>query len=259
MPVPVTYWNEYDHGSEAGDHGDDTYAIYVDPNDTAEFPGFHYLKSIMAVPSVRIRQWLGGSQKSGSHASETQSLLNNESAGSPHDYFSIRKPGTASSTENENEAGTEDGYASSSEGQGVSPGLRRHFGGRGLRPRVNALPTALEDTAATDDDVDLYLARYRDRVLSRSVVLFFTVSFALLVMSGALVLTGRHKLRLEVDAGATVGSVASLFCACMGLGALFARRFPRGWLYTLAVWAAFAAACLLNGMLLVIVVRSSGI
>ncbi len=119
----------------------------------------------------------------------------------------------------------------------------------------NGFLSALEEA----DEEDLRIARYRDRVLSRSVVLFFALSFALLLMAGLLVTTGRHKLRLEVDAGATVGSVASLFCACMGLGALFARRYTPSWLYVLAVWAAFLASTVLNGMLLIIIVRSSGI
>ena len=207
----------------------------------------------MAAPSVRIRQWLSGSPKSDTHGSETQSLMNHENTGSPHDYFSIRKPGTASSTENE--VATEDGYASSSEGAGLSPNLRRYRDSRRSRSDEDLQPTTLEAA----DEVELHLARYRDRVLSRSVVLLFSVSFALLLVSGLLILTGRHKLRLEVDAGATIGSVASLFCACMGLGALFARQYTPGWLYTFAVWAAFDASCLLNGMLLVIVVTSSGI
>lgn len=259
MPAaPVVYWNEYDHGSEAGDYGDDTYAIYIDPNETTEFPGFHYLRSIMAAPSSRIRRWLKGAGTGAGEGSlptstsDTQSLLHHDPAGSPRDYFSIRKPRPGSSTDNE---GTEDGDGYASSAEDVTPAGLRKYERRG----GGFLSTLEEADGGGDEQGALRMAEYRDRVLARSVVLFFALSFALLLVSGVLVATGRHKLRLEVDAGATVGSVASLFCACMGLGALFARPFPPNWLYALAVWAAFAAATLLNGMLLIIVVRSTGI
>ncbi|KAK7755948.1 hypothetical protein SLS62_001890 [Diatrype stigma] len=261
---PIVYWNEYDHGSEAGDYGDDTYAIYIDPNETTEFPGFHYLRAIMAAPSSRIRRWLkgtgAGAESLPTSTSDTQSLLHH--GGSPRDYFSIRKPRPGSSTDNE---GTEDGdgYVSSSAEDAATPAGLRKYERRGQRASnstgfLSTLEEA-DDGQQQQQGALTRMAEYRDRVLARSVVLFFALSFALLLVSGVLVATGRHKLRLEVDAGATVGSVASLFCACMGLGALFARPFPPNWLYALAVWAAFAAAASLNGMLLVIVVRSTGI
>lgn len=253
-PPPVGYWNEYDNGSEAGDYGDDTYAIYVYPNETAEFPGLHYLRSIMSAPRSRIRGWLKGTREpTAANGSDTQSLLNPSSqAGSPRDYFSIRKPRPGSSTDND---GTEDEYASSAE-DATPAGLRKYERrGTATKNSNNGFLSTLEEA----DEQDLRMAHYRDRILARSIILFFILSFALLLVSGVLIATGRHKLRLEVDAGATVGSVASLFCACMGLGALFARPFAPNWLYTLAVWAAFMASTFLNGMLLIIVVRSTGI
>lgn len=248
----MVYWNEYDHGSEAGDNGDDTYAIYIDPDATVEFPGVQYLKSIMSGPTVRIREWLKSTRSPLPNGSDTQSLLHSDQTGSPRDYFSIRKPRSGSPTDNE---GTEEEYASSEDAALSGP----HHRSGDRPPRSDAVDSGFLSALEEADQQDLRMAHYRDSILARSIVLFYAASFALLLVSGLLVTTGRHKLRLEVDAGATVGSVASLFCACMGLGALFARRFIPTWLYSLAVWAAFAASTLLNGMLLIIVVRSSGI
>lgn len=96
-------------------------------------------------------------------------------------------------------------------------------------------------------------------MLTRAVIVAFIAAFVLLGISGLLVMTGRRRLRLEVDAGAAVGSVASLFCACMGLGAMLYRHYPVSHLYCLAVWVTFITVCILNGILLVLVAGSSGI
>ncbi|KAI8959850.1 hypothetical protein F5Y11DRAFT_350058 [Daldinia sp. FL1419] len=232
----VTYWNEYDHGSEAGDHdGDGGYTIYIDPNASVEFPGFVYIKTMFTVPVDKVRQWLK-TRAPQQYPSETQSLLSN--VNSPTDYFSTRHS-TAQATDNE---ATEDEYASS-----LNSSIGRKKGAR-----FAALPV-------TEEDNDYQVTLYRDKVLTRTVILGFVAAFILLLISGVLVATGRHKLRLEVDAGVTVGSVASLFCACMGLGAMLYRQYPVGILYSLAVWAAFMAVCALNGMLLVLVVGSNGL
>ncbi|RYP50567.1 hypothetical protein DL768_003963 [Monosporascus sp. mg162] len=259
------YWNEYDHGSEAGDYdaGEDTYAIYIDPNETAGFPGLHYIKSIVTAPSTRIRDWLRSSRRTtAANTPETQSLLNHRGdGGSSRGYFAIRKPGVPASLSTENDGTTEDECASSEEA-GPSSHYQNHDNNK-IQNRYAADPEAIAYGIDDDDgDQELQLARYRDRMLGRAVVLAFAASFALLAVSSVLVATGRHRLRLEVDAGAAAGSVASLSCACLGLGALFARRHGHGGyegggarlLYTLAVWAAFVANVLLNAMLLVVVI-----
>ncbi|KAI0537238.1 hypothetical protein GGR58DRAFT_358414 [Xylaria digitata] len=237
MP-PTTYWNEYDNGSEAGDH-DDTYVIYIDPDAADEFPGLAYVKSVFGGPVDSVRHWLR-SQKSKdtdttatvSTPSETQSLLGRGSStnGTPADYFS-----TATRHAPTDEPTTEDEYLSSEEGD---PYRARAFG-------------------FFSSEVDPKLARYQDMVLTRGIILAYVAAFVLLGVSGLLVATGKRRLRLEVDAGAAVGSAASLFCACMGLGAMLYRQYPAGCMYNLAVWAAFIAVCTLNGILLVLVVTSS--
>ncbi|KAI1662818.1 hypothetical protein F4813DRAFT_11721 [Daldinia decipiens] len=230
----MTYWNEYDHGSEAGDHDEERgYAIYIDPNASVDFPGFVYIKMIFTVPVDKVRHWLK-TRTPHLYSSETQSLLSSPSP----DYFSTRHS-TAHTTDNE---ATEDEYASS-----LNSSVGRQKGAR-----YAAL-------AATEEQNDYQVTLYRDKVLTQTVVFTFVAAFILLLVSGVLVATGRHKLRLEVDAGVTVGSVASLFCACMGLGAMLYRQYPVSILYSIAVWTAFMAVCALNGMLLVLVVGSNGL
>ncbi|KAI0137866.1 hypothetical protein F4776DRAFT_88998 [Hypoxylon sp. NC0597] len=231
----MTYWNEYDHGSEAGDNDEGGYALYIDPNASADFPGFVYIKTMFKAPVDKVKHWL---KTRAPQTGESQSLLRGQS---PADYFSVPHSTAGHNTDNE---ATEDEYASS---LNSSIGRRNKY-----KSRYAALP-------ATEEDQDYQIALYHDKVLTRTVVLAFIAAFILLGISAVLIATGRHKMRLEVDAGVTIGSVASLFCSCMGLGAMLYRHYPVGFLYRLAVWAAFIAVCALNGMLLVLVVGSNGL
>ncbi|KAI1737009.1 hypothetical protein F4680DRAFT_429929 [Xylaria scruposa] len=241
-PPPTTYWNEYDHGSEAGDQEDDAYVIYIDPNADDEFPGLAYVKNMLGGKVDQVRHWLQ-SQKSRNAAatsasvsspSETQSLL---TSGASTDYFTIagRRPPTS-----------EDGYRSSSDEGGPHQAQTLGF--------AHTYSYSSTSSAIADPKMS---GSYEDRVLTRGVVLAFVAAFVLLGVSGLLVATGRRHLRLEVDAGATLGSVVSLSCACMGLGAMLYRQYPAGYLYCLAVWAAFVTVCALNGILLVLVASNS--
>ncbi|KAI1159008.1 hypothetical protein F5B18DRAFT_43863 [Nemania serpens] len=239
-PTPQSYWNEYEDGSDAGDQ-DDAYVIYIDPNASNEIPGLAYVKNMLGAPVDRVRHWLQ-SQKSkdvpATSPSETQSLLGRRNSGGTGDYFSSRgRP--------DHEPTTEDEYLSSEEGESSH--------------HSRSLGFLSSYSYSSSSSVDLKVGAYQDRVITRSTVLAFVAALVLLGVSGLLVMTGRRRLRLEVDAGAAVGSVASLFCACMGLGATFYRHSPAGYLYTLAVWGAFVTVCALNGILLVIVADSSGL
>lgn len=99
--------------------------------------------------------------------------------------------------------------------------------------------------------------RYRENVLFWGTIGCFIVSFILLAVVGILMSTGRHKLRVEVDAGVTVGSVASLFSAGTALGMTLYRRDTLALSSQLVVWSAFISSCFLNGMLLVLVVGNA--
>jgi hypothetical protein len=248
--TPPTYWNEYEHGSEADDQ-DDAYVIYIDPDADDRFPGLAYMKNVFGAPVDHVRHWLQSQKSKGAAAaspSETQSLLGrrySRAATPPADYFTTGGQHTAAPM-TYHEPTTEDEYVSSDEGE--------TYHSRGLC----FFPAHSYSSSSSLVGVEAKMGRYYDKALTTRIMLAFIVAFVLLGVSCLLVVTGRRRLRLEVDAGATVGSVASLFCACMGIGGMLYRQYPAGYLYSLAVWGAFVIVCVLNGILLVLIASSSG-
>ncbi|WYZ41772.1 hypothetical protein EsH8_V_000667 [Colletotrichum jinshuiense] len=213
------YWNEYDDGSDAGGP-DDEYAIYINPDDDISFPGLDSMRAILSAPFRHARRWFSRRQD----PPEGQRLLGN----GPflESYGGISPLGTD----------TDDEYASS---DGMpSAGYATHYA---TLPSVN----------------EQQVQRYRERVLFWGTIASFGVSFLLLLVAAILITTGRHKLRAEVDAGVTVGVVASLFSACIALGMSLYRRDDLGVLQRLAVYSSFITACVLNGMLLILVVGNA--
>uniref|UniRef100_A0A0D2XRR4 SPX domain-containing protein n=1 Tax=Fusarium oxysporum (strain Fo5176) TaxID=660025 RepID=A0A0D2XRR4_FUSOF len=202
MEGPTKYWNEYDNGSEcAGD--DDEYAIYLNPDKSASFPGLDSLLGVFKGP-LKKTEGLSKHDKPG----ERQALLGANR--SPYQY--------SSTTLNSSESNVVAGYASSD----GFPTTRytTHY----------ALPSLNQQQGHL----------HREKTLFWGTVSSFAVSFLLFLVAGTLIYTGRHKLRAEVDAGVTIGVVASLFTACSAL-----------------VWTTFVTSCVLNGMLLILVVRNS--
>jgi hypothetical protein len=79
---------------------------------------------------------------------------------------------------------------------------------------------------------DHRLTRAHEKLLSRSTIASFAASLVLLLVASLLVATGRHNLHIEVDAGATVGIVSSLFFAAnyalpLGEAQLAAQKLRR--------------------------------
>lgn len=221
MDSPVKYWNEYDDGSEGGGPEDD-YAIYINPEDETGFPGFAYVNAILSLPYEKAKQWF----KMRRPGHENRPLL----ASGPSSHGSLGYASTAVNTDSE-----EEGYASS---DGYPQfGYATHY----------ALPSISEQK----------VQRYRENVLKWGTLGCFVVSFVLLGIAGVLILTGKRKLRVEVDAGVTVGVMISLFCAGSGLGMTLYRRDPLSIPYKLMVSSAFVASCILNGMLLVLVLGNA--
>ncbi|KJZ78213.1 hypothetical protein HIM_02251 [Hirsutella minnesotensis 3608] len=212
MEPQVKYWNEYDDGSDCGGP-DDEYAIYINPDEEAEFPGLAYVRAFTTVPYEKAKQWFD-KRKVGD---ECQPLLNAEHL----------NQGYASTTiESE-----EEGYSSS---DGIPhEGYSSHY----------ALPSTNEQK----------MRLYREKVLLRGTIGCFLASYLLLAIGGILVWTGKRQLRVEVDVGATLGVMASLLCACIGLGMTLYRTDALRIIFRLGVWVAFIGSCLLNGMLLVLI------
>jgi len=241
------YWNEYDCGSEAGDadRNPEAYAIYIHPDEESSFPGISALAAMIRSSVMLVNKWVYRRRRRDSD-DERGPLLPAHS--NPYgtvgaSYFAHPPGGSVSDTEAEDESAetpalerrTSYGYASSEE---FPVGYKAYYA---------VLPSIHEQN----------LRRYNERMLLWGTWACFAASLALTSIAALLIRTGRHKLRLEVDAGVTLGIVASLGAACAGLGMMFSRRGQVGWVGMLAVWGCFATACVINGILLVLVVGNA--
>lgn len=238
------YWNEYDHGSEAGDadpYRDSGYAIYIHPDEDTGFPGLATLTALIKTPIDTMNKWMSNGRR-GVGDEEQGPLLQGGGTtyGSVNSGYFTHPPGVSmSDTEVEDDTQpslasrrTSNGYASSEE---FPLGYKTYYA---------AVPSIREQ----------HLIRYREWLLFWGTWACFAASFALMGIAALLIKTGRHRMRLEVDAGVTLGIMASLGSACAGLGMTLARQDQLGWVNVLSVWATFVAACILNGILLVLVV-----
>jgi len=193
------------------------------------------------MPIARAKAWIGvgAGGESEPLLPSGGSLLQSSYGGTDRSYFSNPPGGSvpslaaaAPTTEDEEEA-----FASDSDFP------------RGYEAYYAVLPSIEEQK----------IARYREKMLFWGTLGSFATSFVLLGVAAVLVATGRHKLRVEVDAGATVGSFTSLVCACAGLGLTLVRRDVLSLTNKLAVWITFLTVVVLNGMLLVLVVGNSAL
>lgn len=251
------YWNEYENGSENGDASDE-YVLYINPDEETDYGAdLKALVNAIAAPFSKARSWVKV------RGQERRSLLGrpNSAAGygatdgsnSPvrDGYFAsnearrLQSSGsdshTAVATDGEDSSDAdleaEVGYASSEE---FPAGYETHWA---TLPSVN----------------DQRMAMYKDRVLFMVTSGLYAMSFLLLGISTVLMLTGRHKLRVEVDAGVTIGSVVSLGCACTALALTMARWDSLSVGNKAVISVTFATVCVLNGMLLILVMGNSAL
>lgn len=106
---------------------------------------------------------------------------------------------------------------------------------------------------------DQKVTRRQEALLFKTTLLSFAASLVLLIIASILVTTGRHRLRVEVDAGVIVGMVSSLFFATLGFGTMLYRKDDIGWVHKTAVILVFTAICVCNGVLLVVVAGNSAV
>lgn len=228
-PPQYHYWNEYDNASdgEGRDNGD--YAIYIDPDADDSFPGLNSARAIIRRPLQLATSWFSKRRNESDPADPARRLLVPQSENGVGPSYGGISPFN-NDTDEENE------YASSED-----------LPSSGYAGFYAALPSVNEQR----------VEKYREEVLAWSTIGAFAASFVLLIVAGILLATGRHKLRVEVDAGVTVGVVASLFCACVGLGMMLLRNGATSMLYRAAVWMSFVTSCVLNAMLLIVVVGNA--
>ncbi|KAH8821051.1 hypothetical protein F5884DRAFT_816691 [Xylogone sp. PMI_703] len=223
LPPPQAYWNEYDDGSEVED---EPYTIYVDPNADNSYPGEQLVTFIMTrsrIPIEKIKSWFGSSERHfGSDDRQPLAL--------DRTYH----PEMSSVAETDID---DDAYASSND---FPTGYVAHYA---TFPSIN----------------EQRFLRTREQLYTRATIASLAAAVILLSVSTILVSTGRRHLRAEVDAGALVGVISSLFFATMGLGAMLARTRPSTWAHRAVVCFSFVAICIWNGVLLVFIAGNSGL
>ena len=229
------YWNEYENGSDAGD-ADGGYVLYVDPDESA-FPTLDFL-SWLKGPVAKAKARLVG------HDRETTPLMAAEAAAPTGPHTPGYGATEASYFGHASGASTAGGHTTDTEGEEDAFGSELEFP-RGYETYRAAVLPSIESQR---------MARNRELTLLWSTVGSFAASIVLLGVAAVLITTGRHRLRVEVDAGATVGVVASLTSACAAVGLSLARRDQLSLANSLAVWVTFAVVCILNGMVLVLIV-----
>ncbi|EJT80277.1 hypothetical protein GGTG_00280 [Gaeumannomyces tritici R3-111a-1] len=253
---PTSYWNEYDNGSEAGDN-DGGYVIYINPeNEEIRIPGFSALAALLSIPVETAKAWIATRS-----SSERQPLLHtaNDSNTQPlnHGLTISGSYGTVTPHSRDGGANTAGpsaaaGYSGDEEDLDLASDEDTEFP-NGYDARFAALPSIN----------DQRIARYRDRMLFRGTIGANAAALVLLGVAALLIVTGKHKLRAEVDAGVILGVMSSLGCACVALGMTLTREGPAGQgvslVNALLVYASFTGICVLNGALLVLVVGNTGL
>jgi hypothetical protein len=226
------YWNEYDNGSEVDEN--ELYTLYIDPDADFMFPGsrtalyiYDRLSTGAKVPIQIIRRWMSPTSTTREH----RPLLS-----SGHIQSGYFTPNQFSTTSPNTETDIDDD-ASSAE---FPAGYAAHY-------------------ATFPSIADQKFKAHRESLLFQGTIWSFVASCLLLLIATILVTTGRHRLRVEVDAGVTVGVVASLFFATLGLSVMLCRWNRCGLIQRTLVGLTFLGVCIGSGMLLVLVMGNTGL
>ncbi|KAL2129499.1 hypothetical protein VTI74DRAFT_7667 [Chaetomium olivicolor] len=226
---PTGYWNEYECGSEAGDHADTDYAIYIDPNEDT-FPAFKALTLFFTKPISKLTAWVSGRPKPTSTSDPEQGPLlpttHSTSDNSPYGSTGTRTPTASPSYFTSLPGGggsTLDPSSSSSSPASPRPQTSAssqfsHSSNQWFFPPGYATYYPSSYTSPHQHHHEqMVLIRYRARVLRWATLCSFAAAYLLMGLATVLIATGRNKMRLEVDAGVTLAVMASLGLACAGL------------------------------------------
>jgi SPX domain protein involved in polyphosphate accumulation len=223
-PAVSRYWNEFDDGSEFGE--DSSYAIYVTPDEPSNFPGTEKISKAFSVAcegaSKGIRYALSWLPVPGhrSNGHEREPLLANQRA--VPDLEDSSDPETAT--------------------RATDKSLLRNGAIR------------IGSSFSSDNTRRQHRGRNsRETFIFRTYLAAFVLSYTVLALSAVLQATGRHKARIEVDAGVIVGVVIALSCGIGGVGLMISRKEPLSLLHRVAVILAFCIVCAGSGYLLALV------
>jgi hypothetical protein len=229
------YWSEYDHPEDGNE--EDAYVIYIDP-DASAFPGADAIKSF-------IRKVTGFFQP--------KKQLDEEAGLLAHQHT-----GLSSTSESESESSDDD----------TTSFLRqRHARAYGTlstdphEPHKNHwLPNFFSITphpagnAHLSQPPALLAAQLRHAQAERTKFLLSVVSLSaalvLLIIIVILSVTGRRKLRGEVDVGISFGLAADLLFLCVGVACVLSRRDKIGVGEAVTYAVIVAGICLGDGWLM---------
>ena len=257
-PPQMLYWNEYDHGSDGEGAGtEEPYALYINPEEDVGIPGLSYVQAAFTAPFEKAKSWFGGKK----HAPETRANTTEEDP-ERQALLPERVPATVGSLEATEAAQT----------AGPTQPPRTGYSTISSSNRTTSESDADDDLTSNEDNTyptegylvhyatlpsinEQSLRRYRENVMFWGTVGCFATSFIVMGIAGVLLFTGRHRNKLEVNAGAALGVITSMFAACAALGMHLCRRDVLSLWHHAVVWASGLALFVLNGLLLVVVME----
>ena len=217
-PKTQRYWNEFDNGDE---RHEEAYSIYVNPDEGSAIPG------VQAVAKALSKIY-----HSLNHARTRLITWSPIVVDENRDYGDIEdglgRPLIGSWTASSNDEGDE---SSDSE-----PAVSR-------RPRRYSTPYGAAADYGSVDRGRVVSSRSCRRHAhgrahpSREVALFrtylgcYAFAVVLLVMSSIMQATGRHKARMEVNAGVIVGVIAAFGAAIVAISLMMSREERLSWLH----------------------------
>lgn len=216
--TPQKYWNEYDDGEENSDN--EPFAIYIDPNKSASFPGFatiykaaSSLASHAKAASKKVRSWLRSSDQ---RSTQTSGPTDD---GNP--YFN--EVATPEDDSDPDESPTD---------RLLYRNQNRHY------------------ATFRDHYILGQTFQARESLLARCCIASFVAAYVLLIVAALLASAGRRKAIFKVDIGVITGVVFSLVFAIAGVAAMLTRRENVGIAQKFVAFAALAVICAGTGVLL---------
>ena len=207
-PAIQRYWNEFDDGSEADN---DSYAIYVQPDEPFELPGAEAMSKALAALRTslsrgksRVVSWLNLEEKKG--PSERDSLLGHRDA----EAGDMEDSSSSSSSDD-----TVRGHVSRKEAR-----VRTVSGGGTAAARAPALVSVWLRSRHRVRR----LKRNRERALFRAYAGLIALGYFLLAVSRVIRAVGRKSAAFEVAGGIVACAVLAEACAVLAVALLVMRR-----------------------------------
>jgi VTC domain len=232
------YWNEFDDGDEVPE--DQRYAIYVNPDEHLAFPGaetagkaFSSLYQSLGRAKSRIVSWLPMHPRNHEHDAIAEG---------------VRRP--LLGFRNRYEASDNDDSSDTDPQLRPARSSKKSHSALFSNPS-NAQRTFFPRSRRNGRRQQVHLSH--ERALFRTYVGCYVIAFVLLIMSAILNATGRHRARVEVDAGIIVGVIGALGSAIIGLSLMMTREEKLSWLHWTLGVSVCLVICACSGWLLAIV------